>query len=87
MTLRIIKNKQKWHIFIIREHLGRILPVRTPMQMYSCSRLEVKELRIRPAEDRRPPRMMATLQEIQFPRKPPRGAANSLCRPFRKITD
>lgn len=57
------------------------------MQMYSCSRLEAKELRIRPAEDRRPPRTMVTLQEIQFPRKPPRGAANSLCGPFCKITD
>lgn len=55
-----------------------ILPVRTPVQMYSCCRLEAQELRMRPAEDRTPPRMMMTLQESQFPRKPPRGAANTV---------
>lgn len=52
------------------------------MQMYSCSRLEAQEPRIRPAEDRMPPRMMVTLQESQFPRKPPRGAANTVCTDF-----
>lgn len=46
--------------------------------MYSCCRLEAQELRMRPAEDRTPPRMMMTLQESQFPRKPPRGAANTV---------
>lgn len=52
------------------------------MQRYSCSRLEAQELRIRPTEDRMPPRMMVTLQESQFPRKPPRGAANTVCAGF-----
>lgn len=58
---------------------GACVPVRMPRQMYRCSRLEAKELSIRPAEDSRPPRTTVALQERWFPSKPPTGAGNTDC--------
>lgn len=72
----------KYFDYSILESPGRqdnCVPVRMPMQMYRCSRLEAKELRTRPAEDSKPPRITVALQERWFPRKPPTGAGNTVC--------
>lgn len=51
-------------------------PVRTPRVRYRYSRLVAKELRTRPMEDRKPPRITAMRHERRFPMKLPRGAVN-----------
>lgn len=69
-SIRVPRYNGRW---------GACVPVTMPRKMYRCSRLEAKELRTRPAEDSRPPRITTALQERRFPSKPPRGAANTVC--------